>query len=44
MVGGKPHNRACYYAFKDDTDDRILWMIPVSSQVDKYEKEYKSYY
>ncbi|MBQ4523305.1 MAG: hypothetical protein IJA10_10200 [Lachnospiraceae bacterium] len=32
------HNRPCYYAFKEDN---IYWMIPISSQVDKYEYEYQ---
>lgn len=40
MIDGKEHNRPCYYAFKDDDDSRILWMIPVSSQVSKYANEY----
>lgn len=31
------HNRPCYYAFKDND---IYWMIPISSQVTKYEHEY----
>ena len=32
------HNRPCYYAFKEDN---IYWMIPISSQIDKYEYEYQ---
>lgn len=32
------HNRPCYYAFKEGD---IYWMIPISSQVDKYEYEYQ---
>ena len=32
------HNRPCYYAFKEGD---IYWMIPISSQVTKYEYEYK---
>lgn len=31
------HNRPCYYAFKEKD---IYWMIPISSQVSKYEYEY----
>ncbi|MBD5392863.1 MAG: hypothetical protein HDR71_01035 [Lachnospiraceae bacterium] len=31
------HNRPCYYAFKDG---EIYWMIPISSQVKKYEAVY----
>lgn len=36
---GNVHNRPCYYAF---SEDNIVWMIPVSSQVKKYEKIYKN--
>lgn len=32
------HNRPCYYAFKENN---IYWMIPISSQVEKYEYEYQ---
>ena len=32
------HNRPCYYAFKEND---IYWMIPISSEVEKYEKEYQ---
>lgn len=35
---GTDHNRPCYYAFKEGN---ILWMAPISSQIGKYEKEYK---
>ena len=31
------HNRPCYYAFNDG---KIYWMIPISSQIDKYEGIY----
>lgn len=31
------HKRPCYYAFKEG---KIYWMIPISSQVAKYEYEY----
>ncbi len=33
-------NRPCYYAFPDEEDERILWMVPVSSQIEKFEKKY----
>ena len=32
------HNRPCYYAFKEDN---IFWMIPISSEIQKYEREYQ---
>ena len=33
------HGRPCYYAFKE-SDSEIMWMVPISSQVEKYEKIY----
>ena len=38
-VGGKEHNRPCYYAFKECEHD-IIWMIPISSKLEKFEKVY----
>lgn len=32
---GNIHNRPCYYSFQEGD---IVWMIPVSSQIEKYEK------
>ena len=41
MVDGKPHGRPCCYLFKfDNSDEDIFWMIPISSQVPKYKREY----
>lgn len=34
---GKAHNRPCFYAIKD-TETQLLWMVPISSQIDKYKK------
>lgn len=39
MVGGKPHNRPCFYAFRNDSSE-IYWMIPISSKIEKYQKIY----
>lgn len=39
-VDGKSHGRPCFYAFKEDGYD-IYWMIPISSKIEKYQKEYK---
>lgn len=39
-VSGEVHNRPCYYSFQDDEEEQIFWMIPVSSQIDKYRDEY----
>jgi len=33
------HGRPCYYAFKEKNSE-IMWMIPVSSQLEKFEKIY----
>ncbi len=44
------HRRPCYYAIQDVKDSNIYWMIPISSQVEKYKnilskklKRYKIY-
>lgn len=35
---GIVHNRPCYYAFEENG---IMWMVPVSSRIAKYERIYK---
>jgi hypothetical protein len=35
----KEHNRPCYYAFKDNKTP-IYWLIPFSSQTDKFQRVY----
>ena len=40
LKGNKAGNRPHYYCF-EDTSTGIYWMIPLSSKVDKYEKEYQ---
>lgn len=37
---GNENKRPCYYCFKDSKDENILWFIPISSKVDKYNKIY----
>lgn len=32
------HNRPCFYAFPDKAEPNIYWCIPISSQIEKYEK------
>lgn len=32
------HNRPCFYAFSDKKEPNIFWCVPVSSQVEKFEK------
>ena len=39
IIGQEKHERPCYYAFQDK-DTSIYWVIPISSQVSKYEKIY----
>ncbi len=35
-IDGQEHKRPCFYAIKDRVDD-IYWMIPISSQITKYQ-------
>lgn len=35
-TGGKPHSRPCFFAFKDNKNHDIYWIVPVSSNVAKY--------
>ena len=46
VINGQPHNRPCFCAFKD-IGTGLYWMIPFSSQVDKfrdvYNKKVKKY-
>ncbi len=39
-LNGKSHDRPCFYALKSDSD--IYWMIPFSSQVNKFKKIYNT--
>jgi hypothetical protein len=32
------HNRPCFYAFPDKKEPQILWCVPISSQIEKFEK------
>jgi hypothetical protein len=42
IVDGKEHNRPCCYLFKFNEDNEdIYWLIPISSQVTKYEEQYR---
>lgn len=41
VINGRQHSRPCCYLFKyENTGDDIYWMIPISSKVDKYTREY----
>lgn len=39
VVNGKPHDRPCFYAFLDNSTG-LYWLIPFSSQTEKYKKYY----
>ncbi len=34
------NKRPCYYCFKSETYDDIIWFIPVSTKIEKYQKIY----
>ena len=40
MINGHPHNRPCFYAFCDQSTG-LFWMIPFSSQVEKFRSYYE---
>jgi len=39
MLGGQTHDRPCFFSFFDE-NSKIYWMIPFSSNVDKYRAIY----
>jgi hypothetical protein len=41
VIGSIRHKRPCCYMFKYDTKDNIYWMLPISSKVAKYKKQYQ---
>lgn len=34
------NKRPCYYCFKDNKYDNIIWFLPISSKVEKYKEIY----
>lgn len=34
--------RPCYYCFKSKDNDKIIWFIPISTRIDKYQKIYNN--
>ena len=40
LKGNKQGNRPHYYCFEDD-ESGIYWIIPLSSRVSKYKKDYR---
>ena len=39
-ITGSMHDRPCFFAFKDNLVSEIFWLIPISSNYDKYKKLY----
>ena len=40
IVDGKYADRPCFFAFRDNQNEAILWLIPISSRYDKYKRIY----
>lgn len=41
VINGQVHDRPCFFAFKD-SQTGLFWMIPISSQIEKFEKIYSN--
>jgi hypothetical protein len=39
--GGNLRDRPCFFVFEDATHEGIFWLIPISSQYEKYKKIYE---
>jgi len=37
IADGQQHSRPCFFVFDDRKDSRLMWCVPISSRVDKYE-------
>ncbi len=42
IVNGKVHNRPCFYAFEDSSHKGLYWLIPFSSQTNKFQTIYNN--
>ena len=42
VINGQEHNRPCFYAFEDSRYKSLYWMIPFSSQTNKFHKIYQN--
>ena len=42
VINGQEHNRPCFYAFEDSNNKGLYWMIPFSSQTNKFHKIYSN--
>lgn len=38
IVSNAVHDRPAYFALRDSSDPRILWLIPISSKISKYKR------
>lgn len=38
MIYGYPHKRPCFFAFPDSKNHDIYWIVPISSQYDKFKR------
>lgn len=36
MIDGVPHNRPCFFAFRDSKIKEINWIVPISSKYEKF--------
>ena len=42
VINGQEHNRPCFYAFEDSNSKGLYWMIPFSSQTNKFHRIYNN--
>ena len=38
IINGTPHNRPCFFAFKDSKIADIYWIVPISSKYEKFKR------
>ena len=38
MIDGHPHSRPCFFAFPDTKIPAIYWIVPISSQYEKFKR------
>lgn len=41
-VNGQTHNRPCFYAFEDVSSKGLFWLVPFSSQTNKFQSIYNT--
>lgn len=35
------NKRSCYFCFRDKKNNKLIWFVPISSKVSKYQKIYQ---